>query len=172
MTSNHLILCCPFLLLPSIFPSIRGFSNEWALQSLLPMNIQDWFPLGMTGLISLLSKGLSRVFSSTTVWKHQFFSIQPSTLKIYPGWHSGKEFATNEGDTGDVIPQSGRPPGVGSGNPFQRSCLGNPMDREAWWATVHGVAKSQTQLSTYAQKKKDPSPTINFISWQILFLWN
>ena len=46
--------------------------------SVLPMNIQVRFPLGLTGLISLLSKGLSRVFSSTTVWKHQFFSTQPS----------------------------------------------------------------------------------------------
>ena len=44
--------------------------------SVLPMSIQDWFPLGLTGLI-LLSKGLSRVFSSTTVWRHQFFSVQP-----------------------------------------------------------------------------------------------
>ena len=46
--------------------------------SVLPMNIQDWFPLGFTGWISLESKGLSRVFSSTTVWKHQFFSAQLS----------------------------------------------------------------------------------------------
>ena len=46
--------------------------------SVLPMNIQGWFPLGLTGLISLLSKGLSRVFSSTTIQKHQFFHIQPS----------------------------------------------------------------------------------------------
>ena len=44
----------------------------------LPMNIQDWFPLELTGLIFLQSKGLSRVFSSTTIWKHQFFSTQPS----------------------------------------------------------------------------------------------
>ena len=49
-----------------------------ALASVLPMNIQDWFPLGRTSWISLLSKGLSRVFSSTTVQKHQFFSTQPS----------------------------------------------------------------------------------------------
>ena len=46
--------------------------------SVLPMNIQGWFPLGFTGLISLQPKGLSRVFSSTTVWKHQFLAIQPS----------------------------------------------------------------------------------------------
>ena len=61
--SNHLILCHPLLLLPSVFPSIRVFSNKSALHirwptSVLPMNIQDWFPLGWTGLISLLSKSL------------------------------------------------------------------------------------------------------------------
>ena len=49
-----------------------------ALASVLPMNIQDWFPLGLTGLIFLLSKGLTRVFSNTTVQKHQFFGAQPS----------------------------------------------------------------------------------------------
>ena len=49
-----------------------------ASASVLPMNIQGWLPLELTGLISLLSKGLSRVFSSTTIWKHQFFSAQPS----------------------------------------------------------------------------------------------
>ena len=48
-----------------------------ASTSVLPMNIQDWYPLGWTGLISLQSKGLSRVFSSTTVWRHQFFGTQP-----------------------------------------------------------------------------------------------
>ena len=84
MPSNYLILCCPFLLLPSIFPSIRVFSIEsggqiiGASASVLSMNIQDWFPLGLTGLISLLSKGLSRVFSSTTIQKHQFFGTQTS----------------------------------------------------------------------------------------------
>ena len=90
MPSNHLILCHPFLLLPSIFPSIRIFSNELVLcirwpnigvsasASVLLMNIQDWFPLGLTGWISLQSKGLSRVFSNTTVQKHQFFGAQLS----------------------------------------------------------------------------------------------
>ena len=54
------------------------------------MNIQGWFPLGLTGLISLLSKGLSRVFSSTTIWNHQFFGIQPSfwstLISIHDYW--------------------------------------------------------------------------------------
>ena len=49
-----------------------------ALASVLPMNIQDWFPLGLTGLIYFLSKLLSKIFSSTTIWKHQFFSAQPA----------------------------------------------------------------------------------------------
>ena len=90
MPSNHLILYCPLLLLPSIFPSIRVFSNESilciggqstrvsALTSVLPMNIQDWLSLGLTGLIFFKSKGLSRVFSNTTGQKHQFFGAQLS----------------------------------------------------------------------------------------------
>ena len=89
MASNHLFLCHPLLLLPSAFPSIRVFSNESALCirwpkywsfsfSILPMTIQEWFPLGLTGLISLQSKGLSRVFSNITVQKHQSFGAQPS----------------------------------------------------------------------------------------------
>ena len=79
--------CHPLLLLPPIPPSIRVFSNESGGQSigvsasasLLPMNTQDWSPLGWTGWISLQSKGLSRVFSNTAVQKHQFFSAQLSS---------------------------------------------------------------------------------------------
>ena len=63
-----------------------------------------------------------------------------------PRWLSSKEFACNVGDLG-LIPGSGRSPGEGNCNPLQYSCLGNPMDRGAEWATVHGVAKSQTRLS-------------------------
>ena len=61
-------------------------------------------------------------------------------------WLSGKESAANAEDVVS-IPGSGRSHGEGNGNPLQYSCLGNPMDREAWWAIIHGVAKSQTQLS-------------------------
>ena len=90
MPSNHLILCCPLLHLTSIFPSIRVFWNESALHircpiigvlastSVLPVNNQDWSPLGWTCWISLQSKGLSRVFFNTTVQKHQFFGAQLS----------------------------------------------------------------------------------------------
>ena len=90
MPSNHLILCHPLLLLPPIPPSIRVFSESQffasggqsigvsASASVLPMDTQDWFPLGWTGWISLQSQGLSRVFSNTTVQKHQFFGAQLS----------------------------------------------------------------------------------------------
>ena len=92
MPSNHLILFHSLLLLPSLFPSIRVFSHDWVFMSggqrigastsasVLPMNIQDWFPLGWTGLIFLLSRVLSRVFSSNTVPKHRFFGAQPFLL--------------------------------------------------------------------------------------------
>ena len=91
MSSSHLILCHPLLLLPPIPPSIRVFSNEstltWGGQSIgvsasasvLPMNTQDWSPLGWTGWISLQSKGLSTVFSNTRVQEHQFSSAQLSS---------------------------------------------------------------------------------------------
>ena len=90
MPSNNLILCHPLLLLPSIFPSIRVFSNELALRirwpkywsfnfNISPSNeYSNWFPLGRTGWISLQFTRLSRVFSSTTVQKHQFFGTQLS----------------------------------------------------------------------------------------------
>ena len=88
--SNHLILFHP-LLLPPIFSCIRVFSNELALcisgqsigssswASVFPTDIQGWSPLRWTGLTSLQSKRLSRVFSNTTVQKHQFFSTQLSS---------------------------------------------------------------------------------------------
>ena len=89
MPSNHLILCCPLLPLPSIFSSIRVFSNESALSirwpkywsfsfSISPSNKYSGLTSFRIDVISLLSKGLSRVFPSTTIQKHQFFRAQPS----------------------------------------------------------------------------------------------
>ena len=90
MPSNHLILYHPLLLLPSLFPASGSFPvsqffassvqsiGASASASVLPVNIRDWFPLGWTGWISLQSKGLLRVFSNTTLQKHQFFGAQPS----------------------------------------------------------------------------------------------
>ena len=90
MPSNHLILCRPLLLLPSIFPASGSFPMSQffasggqgigasASASVLSMTIQYWFPIRLTGLLSLQSKGLSRVFSSTAARKQQFFSAQSS----------------------------------------------------------------------------------------------
>jgi len=91
------------------------------------MLIDTW-----TGWISLESKGLSRVFSNTTVMV---------VLVV-------KNLLANAGNVRDMglIPGSGRSPGGGQGNLLQYSCLENPMDRGAWWAMVHKVAKSRTQL--------------------------
>ena len=89
MPSNHLILCHPFSSCFQSFPASGSFPmservisgdqsiGASASSSVPPMNIQGWFPLGLTCLISLLAKGLLRVFSNTTVQKHQFFGTQP-----------------------------------------------------------------------------------------------
>ena len=91
MPSSHLILCRSLLLCPQSLPASESFPMSqlfaWggqstgvsALASFLTKNTQDWSPSEWTGCISLQSKGLSRVFSNTTVQKHQFFSAQPSS---------------------------------------------------------------------------------------------
>ena len=88
MPSNHLFLCHPLSSCPQSFSASESFPMSWlfasggqsirASASIPPMNIQDWFPLGWTGWISLQSKGFSRVFPNTTVQKHQFFGAQSS----------------------------------------------------------------------------------------------
>ena len=104
MLSNHLILCCPLLLWPSVFCSIRVLCNgssfcrdgqstrASASVSVLPVNIHVWFPLGLIGLISWQSKGLSSVFSNTTVRKHPFFGTQllysPRLTSIHDYWEN------------------------------------------------------------------------------------
>ena len=83
----------PFSFYLQSFPASGSFPMSWRFTSgsqstavsasVLPVNIQGWFPLGLTCWISLLSKGLSRVFSSTTVWQHQFFGSQPFLLSNF-----------------------------------------------------------------------------------------
>ena len=102
MPFNHLTLCPPLLLLPSSFPTSGSFQMSQlftsggqnigvsASTSVLPMNTQDWSALGWTGWISLQSKGLSRLFSNTTVQKHHFFKFSflysPTLTSIYDHW--------------------------------------------------------------------------------------
>ena len=103
MLSNHLIFCRPFSFCPQSFPASGSFlvsqvfpsggQSFGASASVLPMTIQDWFPLGWTGLIFLQSKGLSRVFSSTTIWKHSI--LWHSTLFYGPTLISIHDYQKN-----------------------------------------------------------------------------
>ena len=92
------------------------------------------FSCSLISLSSVFSENLLR-----TIKDYIFFWLG------FPGGSEYKASACNAGDLG-LIPGWGRSPGEGNGNPLQYSCLENPMDGEAWWATVHGVAKSQTRL--------------------------
>ena len=128
-------LCCPLLLPHQSFPASGSFQMSQfftsgsqsigvsASTSVLPMNTQDWFPLGWTGWISLQSEGLSRVFSNITVQKHQFFFFffKASVLQ-HSAFFRRRKWQP------------------------QCSCLENPRDGGAWWAAVYGVAQSWTRL--------------------------
>ena len=93
----------------------------------------------------------------TLLWLPKRLSLQlPQDLRTVttkirlPWWLSGKESTCSAGDSGDggLIPGSERSPGEGNGNPLQYSCLKNPMDRGAWWATVHGVVRVGHNLAS------------------------
>ena len=175
MPSSHLILP------PSIFPSIRDLSNESAVHlrwpkttgasasvTVLPMSIQGWFPLRLTGLISLLPKGLSGVFSSSTAGCINSNSSPTTCLRYLSSWDlfssvephrasqvalEGKNLAANAGDRRDRVPSLGRedPLEEGTGNPLQYSCLEHPMDRRAWCAIQFIESQSLTRLSRLAR---------------------
>ena len=145
MPSNDLFLCHPLLLLPPIPPSIRVFSNESALRIKRPkywsfsINISpsnehlglisfrmDWLDLlAVQGTLkSLLQHHSSK---ASVLLCSSFFTVQVSHPYM---------------TTGNI--------GEGNGNPLQCSCLENPRDRGAWWASVYGVAQSQTRLKEFS----------------------
>ena len=189
MPSSHLILCHPLLFLPSIFPSIGVFSNEstlyikwlkywsFSFSTSPPSEYSGLISFRLTGLISLLSKGISRVFSSTTVQKHEFFGAQPSlwtNSHIYTWllekpwlwpyrpiglfwWLSGKESVCQFRRH-----MSGRSSGEGNYSPLQYSCLGNTMNRGTWLATIHGVAK-QSDKTEWLNNNKTITLTYSMI---------
>ena len=134
MPSNHLIFCRPLLLLPSIFPSIRVFSNESALRIRWP---KYW---SFSFSISPSNGHLSN--EHLTNWCIQPFFPGPYYVSVIVVVLVVKNPLANAGDVRDtgLIPGSGRSLGEGNGKPLQYSGLENPMDRGAWWATVHGVA--------------------------------
>ena len=84
--------------------------------------------------------------------------VDCDTLRGFPGGSVVKKLLANAGDAGESIPGSGRSPEGGHGNPLQYSCLENPMDRGAWWATVHRVAKSWTQLKRLSTRNMLTAP--------------
>ena len=96
-------------------------------------------------------------------------AFNPFPFKGFPGGSEVKASSCNAGDLG-LIPGLGRCTGEGNGNPLQYSCLENPMDREAWWATVHGAAKRRTRLSDFTHSLTHDPVTI-FLILGGLFLW-
>ena len=113
--------------------------------------------LGSSGCFPFISMVLFEVFPYCQHWKFKLlvrwdsfihFRGQLRHKKGFLGGSGGRKSASDAGDVGS-IPGSGPFPGGGDGNPLQDSCLEGPMDRGAWWATVHGVTKSQTQLSDW-----------------------
>ena len=140
--SSHVILCRPLLLLPPIPSSIRVFSNESTLRMRWPY---AFFLSLRISLCMILFRSIAPLIIillllvMTGFWVYAVSYQVALVVKNPPG---------NAGEVRHVgsISELGRSPGEGNGNPLQSSCLENHMDRGAWWATVHGVAKSQTQL--------------------------
>ena len=146
MPSNHLILHHLLLLLPSIFPSIWVISNEsvllirwpkyWSF-SISPCNEYSGLISFRIDCFDLLARKL--IILDTDNFLNGF--LQGTVVKNPPA---------NTGGLGSV-PELGRFPNIGNGNPLQYSCLENPMDRGAWQATVYGVTKNWTWLTDWAQ---------------------
>ena len=138
--------CCPPGDLPD--PGIEPTSPALAFPE----------PLGKQSNLCQLQSVRAKAALHTALWPCKHSSGLQQRMKIrlsdfimlhgLPWWLSGKESACNTGATGDTdsIPGSGRSPGGEHGNLLQYSCLENPTDREAWWARVHRVTKSWTQL--------------------------
>ena len=128
MPSSHLILCRPLLLLPSIFPSIRVFSNKSALHIRWP----EYWSFSFNSSPSNAHPGL---ISFRIDWL-DLLAVQ-GTLESLLQHHTSKA---------SILRHSAFFTGEGNGTPLQYSCLENPMDGGAWWAAIYGVTQSQTQL--------------------------
>ena len=144
----------PFSSCPQFLPA-SVFSNESTLHMRWPKYWSFSFSISPSsehpGLISFRMDWLDLLAVQGTLKSLTVRSL--FAMNCFPGGSDGKESAIcNVGDPGS-IPELGRSPGEGNGNPLQYSCLENPMSRGAWRTAVHGVAKSRTRLSDYAFKK-------------------
>ena len=149
MPSSHLILCCPLLLLLSIFLSIRVFSSESALRIRWPKYWSFSFSISPSNEHpGLIFWDISVIISSSKFLLPFFSPPSGATvmLSLICLMVEGKESACNAGDPGS-IPGWGRAPGEGNGYPLQYSCLENLIDRAAWQIAVHGFTKNLTRLS-------------------------
>ena len=175
MPSNHLIFCCPLLLLPSIRPSIRVFSNESALHVRWPKYWSVSFNISpsneYSGLISFSIDWLDLLAVQGTLKSFlQHHSSKPSILQR-SAFFERRQWQPHSSTLAWKIPWTEEPgrlqsmglrrvghdwatllsfllsrTGEGNGNPLQCSCLENPRDRGAWWVAVYGVAQSRTRL--------------------------
>ena len=136
MPSNHLILCHPLLLLSSVFPNIRAFSNKSAVHIRCPKYWSFSFRISP-------SNGYSGLISFRIDW-FDLLAVQ-ETLKSLFQHHNLKALILQHSTFSHIL----FIPGEGNGNLFQYSCLENPMAGGAWWATVHGVTKNWMWLSTF-----------------------
>ena len=132
--------CMGFLLLRLLLLLCTG-SGAYGLQQLQPMGSV----VVAHRLSCPITCGIFPDQRQNPCHLHQQVDSQPLT---FPGGSEGKASAYNAGDPGS-IPGSGRPTGEGNGNPLQYSCLENPIEGEAWQATVHGVAKNRIQLNDF-----------------------
>ena len=145
---------------------LPGKSHEWG-------SVMGYSPWGRKELDTTEQFSLSLSRNISLVYRRRIcfcssWSIQ-NRLVLFevciPRWCSDEEAACNAGDTG-LIPGSGRSPGEGNGNPLQYSCLGNPMDREAWWVIVHGVAEElDTVTKEQTTFKVQPSRDMKRACW-------
>ena len=149
MLSNHLILCHPVLLRPSIFPGIRSFPKNsfQSLHLLLSRKVLNPF------MVTSAPRDWQKTFCKKSAWRRWTPPSPKSYILTFPHYHlgfpgvsEGKESSCSAGDLG-LIPGPGRSPGEGNGNPLLYSRLENPMDKGAWQTIVHGVAKRRTRLS-------------------------